>query len=88
MALATRCMRAADDNRALLSSTWLSSADIEIEGDRVTVRTEVPVGISIGGRLKYRYWVYRCRVRGEGMEFLGYEARREPPPERVTPPSG
>ena len=76
VALATQCMRASDDNRAKLSSSWLSSAEIEVRGDLITVRTEVPVGISIGGRIKFRYWVYRCRKHGERMEFLGYEAGR------------
>lgn len=73
-ALATRCMRASDDNRVKLSSSWLSSAEVDVEGDAVTVRTEVPVGISIGGRVKFHYWTYRCRMSGERMEFLGYES--------------
>ena len=76
VALATQCMRASDDNRVKLSSSWLSSAEIEVQGDLVTVRTEVPVGISIGGKVKFRYWEYRCRRHGETMEFLGYESRR------------
>ena len=75
VALATQCMRASDDNRVKLSSSWLSSAEIEVRGDLITVRTEVPVGISIGGRVTLRQWVYRCRRQGERMEFLGYEAR-------------
>ena len=70
VALATQCMRAADDNRAKLSASWLSSARIEVHGELITVRTEVPVGISIGGRVRFRYWVYRCRRHGERMEFL------------------
>ncbi len=74
VSLATQCMRASDDNRAKLSSSWLSSAEIEVRGDLITVRTEVPVGISIGGRVTLRKWVYRCRRQGERMEFLGYEA--------------
>lgn len=74
VALATQCMRASDDNRAKLSSSWISSAEIEVRGDLITVRTEVPVGISIGGRVTLRKWVYRCRRHGEQMEFLGYEA--------------
>lgn len=75
VALATQCMRASDDNRVKLSSSWLSNAEIEVRGDLVTVRTEVPIGISIGGKLKFRYWEYRCRRHGERMEFLGYESR-------------
>jgi hypothetical protein len=74
VSLATQCMRASDDNRAKLSSSWLSSAEIEVRGDLITVRTEVPVGISIGGRVTLRKWVYRCRRQGERIEFLGYEA--------------
>jgi hypothetical protein len=73
--LATQCMRASHDNRVKLSSTWLSNAEIEIRGDFVTVRTEVPVGISIGGTVKFRYREYRCRRHGERMEFLSYESR-------------
>ena len=76
VALATRCMRASDDNRVKHSSSWLSNAEVDIEGDLVTVRTEVPVGISIGGKIKFRYWTYRCRMSGERMEFLGYESER------------
>lgn len=74
VALATQCMRASDDNRVTLSSSWLSNAEIEVRDDFVTVRTEVPVGISIGGKVKFRYWEYRCLRRGERMEFLGYES--------------
>lgn len=76
VAMATRCMRAADDNRAKLSSSWLSSARIDVRGDLITVRTEVPVGVSIGGKIKFRHWTYRCRQHGERMEFLGYETFR------------
>lgn len=75
VALATQCMRASDDNRAKLSASWLSSAEIEVRGDLVTVRTEVPVGISMDARVKFRHWIYRCRRRGNEMEFLGYETR-------------
>lgn len=75
VALATQCMRASDDNRVKLSSSWLSNAEIEVLGDFVTVRTEVPVGISVRGKVKFRYWEYRCRRHGERMEFLGYESR-------------
>jgi hypothetical protein len=74
IALATRCMRASDDNRVKLSSSWLSSAEIDVNGEMVTVRTEVPVGISIGGRVKFHYYTYRCRMDGEQMEFLGYDS--------------
>jgi hypothetical protein len=75
-ALAVQCMRSSDDNRAKLSASWLSSAEIEVDGDLITVRTEVPVGISIDAKVKFRYWVYRCRRDGERMEFLGYEVVR------------
>ena len=74
VALATQCMRATDDNRAKLSSSWLSNAEIDIRGNLITVRTEVPVGIGIDGTFKIRNWVYRCRKRGERMEFLSYES--------------
>ena len=74
VALATQCMRATDDNRAKLSSSWLSNAEIDVRGDLVTVRTEVPVGIGIDGTIKIRHWIYRCRIHGEQMEFLSYES--------------
>ena len=75
VALATQCMRASDDNRVKLSSSWLSNAEIDVSEDLITVRTEVPLGISIGGTVKFRYWVYRCRRHAGRMEFLGYEVR-------------
>ena len=75
VALAIRCMRASDDNRVKLSSSWLSNAEIDVSDDLITVRTEVPLGISIRGTVKFRYWVYRCRRHAERMEFLGYEVR-------------
>jgi len=75
VALATQCMRASDDNRAKLAASWLSNAAITIQEDRITVRTEVPAGVSIGGTVKLRYWTYRCRRRGNQVEFLGYETR-------------
>ena len=74
VALATQCMRSTDDNRVKLSSSWLSNAEIEVRGDLITVRTEVPVGIGIDGTIKIRKRVYRCRTHGEQMEFLSYEA--------------
>lgn len=73
VALATQCMRASDDNRAKLSASWLSSAEIDVSGDSIIVRTEVPVGIGIDATVKFHYWVYRCRKRGDEVEFLGYE---------------
>lgn len=73
VALATACMRASDDNRVKFSSAWLSNAEVEVIGDTITVRTEVPVGISIGGTVKFRYRLYRCRRHGEQMEFIGFE---------------
>ena len=76
VALATQCMRASSDNRAKLAASWLSNAEISIQEDLITVRTEVPAGISIGGTVNFRYWTYRCRRNGEQVEFLGYETRR------------
>jgi len=78
VALATQCMRASDDNRVKYSASWLSSAKIEVDGGSITVRTEVPAGISIGGRVNFRYWVYRCRRHGDRVDFLGYEVRNSP----------
>ena len=71
--LATQCMLASGDNRAKLSASWLSSAEIKIDGDLITVRTEVPIGISIDAKVRFRHWIYRCRRHGERLEFLGYE---------------
>ena len=73
VALATQCMRASDDNRAKLSASWLSSAEIDVSGDSITVRTEVPVGIGIDATVKFHHWVYRCRRRGNEVEFLSFE---------------
>ena len=73
--LATRCMRAGDDNRAKLAASWLADAEIEIEGDLVTVRTSVPVGVSVSGKVKFRHGEYRCRRHGERLEFLGYRRK-------------
>ena len=75
VALATQCMRASSDNRAKLAASLLSNAEITIQEDLITVRTEVPVGVSIGGTVKFRYWIYRCRRNGTQVEFLGYETR-------------
>ena len=72
-ALAVACMRAADDNRVKLSASWLSGAEVEVEGDRVTVHTEVPVGVGIDGKVRFRYYEYRCRIRDGALEFVGYE---------------
>lgn len=74
VALATQCMRASDDNRAKFSASWLSSAEIDIDGDLITVRTEVPAGISLDAKVRFRHWIYRCRKHGEQLEFLGFEA--------------
>lgn len=79
VALATQCMQASDDNRVKFSASWLSNAEVEVHDALITVRTEVPVGISIGGRVKFRYRVYRCHRRGDRMEFLGYETRNSRP---------
>ena len=38
-ALARECIAASGDNRAKLAASWLSSAEVEVDGDRVTVRT-------------------------------------------------
>ena len=72
-ALAVACIQASNDNRVKLSASWLSSAEVEVNGDLVTVHTEVPVGVSIKGKLKFRYYEYRCRMRGSELEFLGYD---------------
>ncbi len=59
MALATRCMRASDDNRAKHSASWQSRAEFEIRADMITVRTEAPIGIGIDAKVKFRHCVYR-----------------------------
>ena len=77
--LARGCIAASGDNRAKLAASWLSSAKVDVDGDRVTVRTEVPVGLSVSGKIKFRYWEYRCVRNAEGFEFLGYTVSSEKP---------
>ncbi len=73
--LATRCLRASDDNRVKHSASMLSDADIEVGEDRVVVRARVPVGISLSAKIKFRHWTYTCRRDGEQLFFVGYETR-------------
>ncbi len=68
--LATRCINASPDNRVKLSGSWASSFDVSILGDRVTVRTAVPVGISITGKLKFKHRTFHCRRAGDRIEFV------------------
>lgn len=69
--LASGCINASDDNRVKLSGSWSNSFEVEVRGDEVTVRTEVPVGIGLDGKVKIRSREFRCRKRGDQLEYLG-----------------
>lgn len=73
VALGVACIRASDDNRVKLSASWASSTEVEIDGDLVTVRAEVPAGVSIEGTVRFRHYEYRCRRRDGEFVFLGYD---------------
>lgn len=69
--LATGCINASPDNRVKLSGSWSNSFDVEVEGDEITVRTEVPMGIALNGRIKFGRREFRCRKAGDRIEFVG-----------------
>ncbi|HSS64098.1 MAG TPA: hypothetical protein VLS27_06660 [Gammaproteobacteria bacterium] len=68
--LASGCINASPDNRVKLSGSWSNSFDVQVEGDEITVRTEVPVGIALTGRIKFGKREFRCRKTGERIEFV------------------
>ena len=68
--LASGCINASPDNRAKLSGSWSNNFDVLVEGKEITVRTEVPVGIGLNGKLKIRHREFRCRNKGDRIEFI------------------
>ena len=68
--LASGCINASPDNRARLSGSWSNNFDVLVEGDKITVRTEVPVGIGLNGKLKIRHREFRCRNKGDRIQFI------------------
>lgn len=69
--LATGCINASPDNRVKLSGSWSNNFDVEVEGSEITVRTEVPVGIGLDGKVKIRHREFRCRRSGGEIEYIG-----------------
>ena len=68
--LASGCINASPDNRVKLSGSWSNSFDVEVEGNDIVVRTEVPLGIGLNGRLKFGQREFRCRTAGDRIEFV------------------
>ncbi len=68
--LASGCINASPDNRVKLSGSWSNSFDVEVEGNDITVRTEVPLGIAATGRIKFGRREFRCRKVGDRIEFV------------------
>lgn len=69
--LATGCINASPDNRVKLSGSWSNNFDVEVRGDEFTVHTEVPAGIGLDGKVKFRHREFRCRQEGDEIEYLG-----------------
>jgi hypothetical protein len=68
--LATGCINASPDNRVKLSGSWSSNFDVVVEGDKITVRTEVPVGIGLNGKVKFHHREFECRKTGDRIQFI------------------
>ena len=68
--LASGCINASPDNRVKLSGSWSNSFEVDVEGDEFTVRTEVPMGIALSGRIKLGHREFRCRKVGDRIEFV------------------
>lgn len=68
--LASGCINASPDNRVKLSGSWSSSFKVETRGDEIIVRTEVPVGLSLAGKIRLRQREFHCRKAGDGIEFV------------------
>lgn len=68
--LASGCINASPDNRVKLSGSWSSSFEVETEGEEIVVRTEVPVGLSLAGKIKFRQREFHCRRAGNRIEFV------------------
>ena len=68
--LASGCINASPDNRVKLSGSWSNSFEVDVDGDEFTVRTEVPVGIALTGRIKFGHREFRCRRVRNRIEFV------------------
>lgn len=68
--LASGCINASPDNRVKLSGSWSNSFEVEVDGSEITVRTEVPMGIALNGRIKFGKREFRCRQAGDRIEFV------------------
>lgn len=68
--LASGCINASPDNRVKLSGSWSNSFDVERRGEKFIVRTEVPVGLSLAGKIKFRQREFHCRETENGIEFV------------------
>lgn len=69
--LATGCINASPDNRVKLSGSWANNFDVQVNGDEFAVRTEVPVGIGLDGKVKFRKREFRCRESDGEIVYLG-----------------
>jgi hypothetical protein len=68
--LAAGCINASPDNRVKLSGSWSNNFDVLVEGEKITVRTEVPVGIGLSGTPKFRHREFECRKTGDRIKFI------------------
>ena len=69
--LATSCINASPDNRVKLSGSWSNNFDVQVDGSNINVRTEVPVGIGLDGKLKFHKREFRCRTVGGEIIYVG-----------------
>ncbi|MDX1515177.1 MAG: hypothetical protein R3174_15675 [Gammaproteobacteria bacterium] len=58
--LASGCIKSSPDNRVKLSGSMSNNFEVERHGDEILVRTEVPVGIGLDGKVKFRHREFRC----------------------------
>ncbi len=68
--LASGCINASPDNRVKLSGSWSSNFEVETDGDDITVRTEVPMGIALNGKIRFGQREFRCREVNGRIEFV------------------
>jgi len=69
--LATSCINASPDNRVKLSGSWSNNFDVQVDGSNINVRTEVPAGIGLDGKLKFHKREFRCRTVGGEIIYVG-----------------
>ena len=68
--LASGCINASPDNRVKLSGSWSNNFEVLVEGEKITVRTQVPVGIGLSGTPKFRHREFECRKTGDRIKFI------------------